>query len=98
MSQGRNAQGVDERCASANCHFLRVELGGFDLSAGPYTVRCWHYAVPNSGWEHAEWENYTTDQAASEHCIWGVADHDVYVIVEDPRTGETVRSNDTGWP
>ena len=98
LSQGRDAQAVDERCASANCHFLRVELVGFDLSAGPYTVRCWHYAVPSAGWEHAEWENYPTDQAASEHCIWGVADHDVYVIVEDPRTGETVRSDDAGWP
>ena len=98
LSEGRNAQGVDERCSSANCHFLRVELVGFDLSAGPYAVRCWHYAVPSAGWEHAEWESYTTAQAVSEYCIWGVADHDVYVIVEDPRTGETVRSNDAGWP
>ena len=98
LSQGRNAQGVDARCSSANCYFLRVELVGFDLSAGPYAVRCWHYAVPSAGWEHAEWANYTTAQAVSEYCIWGVADHDVYVIVEDPRTGEAVRSDDAGWP
>ena len=98
LSRGRDAQGVDERCSSANCYFLRVELVGFDLSAGPYAVRCWHYAVPSAGWEHAEWVNYSTDQAVSEYCIWGVADHDVYVIVEDPRTGETVRSDDVGWP
>ena len=98
LSRGRNAQGVDPDCSIANCHFLRVELVGFDLSAGPYEVRCWHYAVPSAGWEHAEWENYTTAQVASEYCIWGVADHDVYVIVEDPRSGETVRSNDARWP
>ena len=98
LSRGRNAQGVDPDCSSANCHFLRVDLVGFDLSAGPFAVRCWHYAVPSAGWEHAEWENYSTAQAVSEYCIWGVADHDVYVIVEDPRTGETVRSNDARWP
>ena len=95
LTKGRNAQGVDSGCTSANCHFLRVEL--VDFEPGGYTVHCWHYAVLSAGWGHADWLSYTTSSAVSEYCIWGVPDHAVYVIVEDPATGETVRSNDAQW-
>ena len=97
LSKGRNAQGDDPNCTSANCHYLRVEL--VDFEPGTYTVHCEHYGVPSAGWEPDTWGlNYPTSNTVSEYCIWGVAGHRVYVIVQDPTTGETVRSNDAQWP
>ena len=96
LSKGANAQGDDSGCSIANCHFLRVELVNFE--PGDYTVHCWHHPVPSAGWAHDTWTNYSTSDTVSEHCIWGVAGHQVHVIVEDPSTGQTVRSNDAEWP
>jgi len=96
LTRGRNAQGLDSGCAGSNCHFLRVEL--VDFQPGRYTVHCWHYAVSSAGWGHADWLSDTTSSTVSEHCIWGVPGHAVYVIVEDLATGETVQSNDAQWP
>ena len=96
LSKGQNAQGVHSGCTSANCHFLRVEL--VDFEPGDYTVYCAHYGVPSAGWEPGHWVKYSTSNTTSEFCIWGVAGHAVYVLVEDPNTGEIVRSNDARWP
>ena len=96
LSKGRNAQRVHPGCTSANCHYLRVELVNFE--PGSYTVYCAHYGVPSAGWKPGSWLNYTTSATTSEVCIWGVAGHSVYVIVEDPATGDLLRSNDAQWP
>ena len=96
LSKGRNAQGVHSGCSSANCHYLRVELVNFE--PGSYTVYCAHYGVPSAGWEPGTWLNYSTSATTTEVCIWGVAGHSVYVIVEDPATGDLLRSNDAQWP
>ncbi len=93
LSQGRNAQGVDAGCTSANCHFMRVEL--VDFAPGSYTVYCLHYGV--AGHPAGYWEKYTTSNTTSEYCIWGYVGHSTYVLVEDPATGERVRSNDAAW-
>ncbi len=76
-------------CTSANCHFLRVELVNFE--PGDYNVYCMREGDP------VEWEDYETSETVSEFCIWGY-DASVYVVVEDPRTGERVTSNDARWP
>lgn len=76
-------------CTSANCHFLNVELVNFE--PGSYTVYCMRKGDP------VEWEQYETSKTVSEYCIWGY-DDSVYVVVEDPRTGERVTSNDARWP
>ena len=94
VSQGANAQGVVAGCASANCHYVRVTLVNFE--PGTYTVHCWHYGV--AGYPAGEYGWYTTSGTVSEACIWGFAGHDTYVIVEDPQTGEPVRSNNAQWP
>ena len=94
VSRGANAQGVVAGCTSANCHYLRVTLVNFE--PGTYTVRCRHYGV--AGYPADQYGWYTTSATVSEYCIWGFAGHDTYVIVEDPRTGEPLRSNDTQWP
>ena len=94
LTQGANAQNVTSGCTSANCHFLRVELVNF--GPGTYTVHCLHYGV--AGYPAGRYHQYATSNSTSEVCIWGFAGHDTYVIVEDPRTGEPVRSNDAQWP
>ena len=96
LSKGANAQGDDSGCRIANCHFLRVELVNFE--PGDYTMHCWHHPAPSAGWAHDTWTKYSTSDAVSERCIWGVAGHQVHVIVEDPSTGQTVRSNNAEWP
>ena len=96
LAKGRNAQGVHSGCTSANCHYLRVELVNFE--PGSYTVYCVHYGVPSAGWKPGYWTTYTTSVTTSEVCIWGVAGHSVYVIVEDPASGDLLRSNDAQWP
>ena len=93
LSQGRDAQGVDAGCTSANCHFMRVEL--VDFAPGSYTVYCLHYGV--AGHPAGYWEKYATSNTTSEYCIWGYVGHSTYVLVEDPATGERVRSNDAAW-
>ena len=94
LSKGANAQGVVAGCASANCHYLRVALVNF--APGTYTVHCRHYGV--GGYPAGEYWSYTTSGTVSEVCIWGFAGHDTYVIVEDPQTGEPIRSNNAQWP
>ena len=94
VSRGANAQNVDPNCTSANCHYLRVELVNFE--PGTYTVRCRHYGV--AGYPADQYGSYTTSNITSEVCIWGFAGHNTYVEVEDPQTGDRVRSNDAQWP
>ena len=94
LTKGRNAQGVDAGCTSANCHFMRVEL--VDFAPGSYTVYCLHYGV--AGHPAGYWEKYTTSNTTSEYCIWGYVGHSTYVLVEDPATGARVQSNDARWP
>ena len=94
VSRGANAQNVDPNCTSANCHYLRVTLVNFE--PGTYTVRCRHYGV--AGYPPDQYGWYTTSATTSEYCIWGFAGHDTYVIVEDPQTGEPLRSNNAQWP
>ena len=94
LTRGANAQNVTSGCTSANCHFLRVELVNF--APGTYTVRCHHDGV--AGHPAGQYHRYATSKTISEVCIWGFAGHDTYVEVEDPRTGEIVRSNDAQWP
>ena len=94
VSRGANAQNVDPNCTSANCHYVRVTLVNFE--PGTYTVRCRHDGVASYPAGQYGW--YTTSATTSEYCIWGFAGHDTYVIVEDPQTGEPVRSNNAQWP
>ena len=94
LTRGANAQNVTSSCTSANCHFLRVTFVNF--TPGTYTVHCRHYGV--AGYPAGQYWSYTTSNTTSEVCIWGFAGHNTYVEVEDPRTGETVRSNDAQWP
>ena len=73
---------------------MRVTLVNFE--PGTYTVRCRHDGV--AGYPAGQYGWYTTSATVSEYCIWGFAGHDTYVIVEDPQTGEPVRSNNAQWP
>lgn len=95
LSKGRSAQGASSGCTGANCHFMRVELVDFD--PGTYTVYCAHYGVPSRSYPPGWWKKYSTSNTFSEQCVWGFTDP-VYVIVEDPRTGALVQSNDARWP
>ena len=94
LTRGANAQNVTPDCTSANCHFLRVKLVNFE--PGTYTVHCLHYGV--AGYPAGRYHQYTTPSTTSEECVWGFAGHKTYVEVEDPRTGDRVRSNDAQWP
>ena len=93
VSRGANAQNVDPNCTSANCHYLRVTLVNF--APGTYTVHCRHYGV--ASYPAGQYWSYTTSSTVSEVCIWGFADHDTYVIVEDSQTGEPLPSNNARW-
>ena len=95
LSKGRSARGVSSDCTGANCHYMRVELVGFD--PGTYTVYCAHYGVPSLSYPPGWWKKYSTSNIVSEQCVWGFTDS-VYVIVENPRTGALVQSNDARWP
>lgn len=94
LSKGRSAQGVSSDCTGANCHYMRVELVGFD--PGTYTVYCAHYGVTSLSYPPGWWKKYSTSNTVSEQCVWGFTDS-VYVIVENPTTGALVQSNDARW-
>ena len=94
LTKGDNAQNVVSGCRGENCHYLGVKLVNFE--PGSYTVSCRHYGV--AGYPAGQYGWYTTTETVSQRCIWGFAGHNTYVIVEDPQTGETFRSNDAQWP
>lgn len=95
-------QGSDDVCRGIHCHWLHVEIEGFDT--GSHTLVCAHNGVPSAGFSRGAYHNVEdlTDWPSTDDCLFGYPGSEVFVIV-DPELRDGVwyggtYSNTIVWP